>query len=261
MDSKRFKRAQTRRTYEEVAKQIQQAIVEEHFKPGDKLPSQKELIEQFQVSSFTIMGALRLLEQSGLVHTKLGTSGGTFVSELNTAGLGKSIELFMSIMKVTLEELVEFRLTIEGQAAYWAAKRRRKRDIKKLEDILSKIGEVLDSDRSIEQMVPLDRSFHLSVAEASRNRLFLAIIEAVNEQFIERTFSLTPQKSGAKIYADLFSIFQAIKEGKADAAQKAAREHIVQFGKLLISEFKEKYPEGESFLEVLETGMSRNRGR
>jgi DNA-binding FadR family transcriptional regulator len=127
-----FNKVQLTRSYEEVARQIQQAITDDRLKPGEKLPSQKDLMDMFQVSKFTIMGALRLLEQWGLVYTKHGATGGSFVSESNTEAFSESLKLLVSMQRVTLEELAELRLTIEGQAAYWAAKRRQPDDTSSL---------------------------------------------------------------------------------------------------------------------------------
>lgn len=248
MDQLPFRSVHPTRSYEQVARQIQQAIIEQRFKPGDKLPSQKELMNLFHVSKFTIMAALRTLEKSGLVYTKSGATGGTFVSEINTAGFSESLKLLLSMKKVPLEELAEFRLTVEGRAAYWAAKRRRKEDLREMEDLLETMARLLESNRRVEELVPVDMAFHLAVAKTSRNSLFLAIMETVHECF-HRIFSCVPQESWAKTYPDLLKVFHAIKARDANTAEKAIRQHISRSSRLITRQFREKNMEPELFME------------
>ena len=253
MDQPPFRKVQPTRSYEEVARQIQQAIVEQRFKPGDKLPSQKELMDQFHVSKFTIMAALRTLGKSGLVYTKSGATGGTFVSEINTAGFSESFRLLLSMKRVPLEELAEFRLTIEGRAAYWAAKRRRKEDLEKMEGLLDAMGHLLESDQPGEGMVPVDMSFHLAVAKASRNSLFLAIMETVHECF-HGVFSHVPQGSWVKSHRNLVKVFHAVRARDASGAERGIREHIARSSRLIIRQFKEKHLEPEAFMDLTARG-------
>jgi len=236
-----FKKVQRFRDYEEVARQIQQAIIDQHLRVGDKLPSQKELKDMFQVSQFTILAAIRILERSGLVYTKRGATGGTFVLEKNIDGFTQSLKLLLGIKRVTLEELAEFRLIIEGQAAYWAAKRRKTKDLKKMEVLLDTMRRLLPSNGSMEEIARIDMSFHLAVAEAVHNTLYGALMEAVNESFLKEVNSLVPQEEKTMVYADLVRIFEAIKARKARAAEKAVQKHITGFSKLLIRLFREKH--------------------
>jgi len=243
-----FNKVQLTRSYEEVARQIQQAIIDRRLKPGEKLPSQRELIDMFQVSKFTIMGALRLLEQWGLVYTKYGATGGTFVSESNTAAFSESLRLLVSMRRVTLEELAELRLTIEGRAAYWAAKRRNRRDMKKMEEILDRMGQLLALNRTMEEIIPLDMAFHLAIGEASHNGLFVAIMEAIHACFLEQAFSFIPHGKEKADYNDLSAVLRAIKIRDASVARKVVRDHIVRFNRLIVRGFQEKHPRNDALL-------------
>jgi GntR family transcriptional repressor for pyruvate dehydrogenase complex len=245
-----FNKVQLTRSYEEVARQIQQAITDDRLKPGEKLPSQKDLMDMFQVSKFTIMGALRLLEQWGLVYTKHGATGGSFVSESNTEAFSESLKLLVSMQRVTLEELAELRLTIEGQAAYWAAKRRQPDDIKRMEEILEEMSRLLSLNRPMEEIIPLDMAFHLLIGQASHNSLFLAIMEAINACFLERVFSFIPQGNQEEDYTDLADILEAIKAGDAKRARRVVRKHIARFNRLIVRSFRKKHPGDDSILKV-----------
>lgn len=235
-----FKKIELTRGYKEVVQQIQQAIIDQHLKPGDKLPPQNELMETFQVSKFTLLGALRLLEQSGLVYTKHGATGGTFVSEMNTTPFSESLKLLVSMKKITLQELAEFRLTIEGRVAYWAAKKRRLKDIKKMKDLLNTMEFLLASNSSMEEMIRKDMEFHLAIAGASHNNLYLALMETINECFLGEAFSFIPSGNERKIYTDHLKIFKSIHAKEADAAEKTVKDHITSFNKLIIQNLGKK---------------------
>jgi len=236
-----FKRIGRSRSYEEVARRLRQAIIDQDLKPGDKLPSQKELMDMFQVSRFTILGAIRILEQSGLVYTKHGATGGAFVSERNTEAFTESLRVLLGVNEVTLEEIAEFRLIIDGQAAYWAAKRRSREDMRKMEALLDRMKGLLALEGSMEEAAEIDMSFHLAVAEAVHNNLYRALMEAIIECFLKEVDSLVPEEKKHRVYADLSMIFEAIKARKARAAEKAARNHIAHFSELLIGLFREKH--------------------
>src|SRR5262245_7819270 len=78
-----FTKVRVGRVSEEVVKQVQEAIFSGELKPGDRLPPERELAEQFGLSRMSVRDALRTLESSGLVKIKVGSSGGAFIREPN----------------------------------------------------------------------------------------------------------------------------------------------------------------------------------
>lgn len=238
-----FKKVTPSPSYKEVAQQIQHAIIDQHLKPGDKLPRQNELMETFQVSKFTLIAAFRFLEQAGLVYTKHGATGGTFVSEMNTEPFTESLKLLISMKKITLDELAEFRQPIEGWAAYLAAKKRDSKDLDRMRQLLNTMEQLLASSHSREEMIHMDQAFHLAIAEASHNRLCLALMETINQCFLPEAFSYIPPGNEARIYADHIRIYRAIHAKKASLAEKGVKNHITYFKKLIIQNFRKEYPE------------------
>jgi GntR family transcriptional repressor for pyruvate dehydrogenase complex len=239
-----FKKVKLTRGYKEVAQQIKQAIIDQHWRPGDKLPPQNELMQAFQVSKFTLMGALRILEQSGLVYTKHGATGGTFISEMNTEAFSESLKLLISMKKITLDQLAEFRLTMEGRVAYLAAKRRRSKDIQKLKDLLDNMAHLLASNAPMEEMIRMDMEFHLAIAAATYNNLYLALMETINECFLDEAFSFIPSGNERKIYTDHLKIFKSLLAKEAGAAEKAVKSHITFFERLIIRNSRKRGPQG-----------------
>src|SRR5512136_2169173 len=80
-----FQPLPVKRTFMEIANQIRSSIYAKTLKPGDKLPSERELAVQFNVGRISVREALRMLEQAGLIFIKQGSSGGAYVKEADTS--------------------------------------------------------------------------------------------------------------------------------------------------------------------------------
>jgi len=120
---KKFKPIRQTRVSEEVTEQIKQCILLGDFNAGDKLPAERELMEQFQVSRVAIREALRALENSGFVSTRQGATGGTYVIELSFENLSSAfIDLFLA-EKISIPEMFHVRVLIEPEVARLAAMR------------------------------------------------------------------------------------------------------------------------------------------
>ena len=117
----RFRPVKQTRVSDEVAEQIKQSILLGDLKEGDKLPSEHQLMEQFQVSRATIREALRSLKNSGFLATRQGASGGAYVKDLSFEGLANTfLDLFL-VDKINMPELCRAREVIEPEMARLAA--------------------------------------------------------------------------------------------------------------------------------------------
>ena len=112
-----FRKTVQNRIYQDLVEQIQDAILDGKLKPGDKLPSQRELVELFQTSRASLREALRVLQHKGLIEVKLGVSGGAVVKDINTEQITEDLSLLMQHQKVSFDQLAEFREGVEGCAA------------------------------------------------------------------------------------------------------------------------------------------------
>ncbi len=97
----KFKPIKQPRLSEAVFDQLKQTILLRHFKPGDRLPSERKLSEEFQVSRIAIREAMRALETSGLVITRLGSTGGTYVTDLNFESLSSAFFDYFLVSKIS----------------------------------------------------------------------------------------------------------------------------------------------------------------
>ena len=101
------------RAGEEVALQIEAAIIEGQLKPGDRLPSERELQGQFNTSRGVIREALQALKQKSLIEIKKGAKGGAFIREVEVATVGESLALFIKRQPMSPYHLIEFRESLD----------------------------------------------------------------------------------------------------------------------------------------------------
>src|SRR3984885_1486321 len=121
------------KVYEEVAKQIERLILKK-LKPGDKLPSERELAEMLQVSRSSIRDAIRGLELVGLVEPRQGA--GTIVRELSAETLVNPFATALKQRKEMVSELLDFRKMLEPPLAARAATHAGEDEIAEMEEIL-----------------------------------------------------------------------------------------------------------------------------
>ena len=112
----------TRATHD-ISAQLRDHITTVALKPGDRLPSERAMMEQLQRSRPTIREALRMLEQGGYVASTHGASGAV-VQELTIDGVEEPLAAMLQVNQISLEELGEYRESTDGTIAAWAAQRR-----------------------------------------------------------------------------------------------------------------------------------------
>lgn len=216
--------------------QIQSAIVDGRLKPGDRLPSQRELVDQFQTSRASIREALRVLEHKGLIEIKLGVSGGAVVKAAGTKPITEVLTLLLQQKQVSLDHLAEFRLSIEGDVAALAAERATADDIDRLEAILQEAQAALGQSDSIPyDFIRMDIRMHIALAEISDNPVFVAVMRMVHETilgFYDR-FTYRRREVMEENYADLRQLVAAVKAGHRDKARRAALRHVQRFNRHL----------------------------
>jgi GntR family transcriptional regulator, transcriptional repressor for pyruvate dehydrogenase complex len=208
------------KVYEEVAKQIERLILKK-LKPGDKLPSERELAEMLQVSRSSIRDAIRGLELMGLVEPRQGA--GTIVREPDES----SVNPFANALKRRQEmvsELLDFRKMLEPPLAARAALHASPDEISEMEEILLRQEATMSHG---EASIAEDAEFHYSIALASGNSVVLKVIDILMDLLREtRERSLQLKGRPQKSLAGHRRILAAIKRHDAEAAKDAMRRHI-----------------------------------
>lgn len=217
------------KVYEDVAKQIERQILKK-LKPGDKLPSERELAEMLQVSRSSIRDAIRGLELMGLVEPRQGA--GTIVRELSAESLLNPFANALKHRQELVAELLDFRKMLEPPLAARAATHASPDEISEMEEILQRQEEKLaDGEAAIAE----DAEFHYNIALASGNSVVLKLIDMVMDLLRDtRERSLQLEGRPQKSLAGHRRILAAIKRHDAEAAKAAMRRHIEDIEEIVI---------------------------
>lgn len=212
----------------EIVTALQADIRDARLKPGDKLPTESELVARFDVSRTVVREAISRMQASGMVETRHGI--GTFVraqrSEEPTFRI--AAEDFATVSDVI--SLLELRISLESEAASLAAQRRGDAHLASMAASLAAFEAAIAADSDA---VPSDFQFHMEVARATGNRHFADLMTYLGTMIIPRTRLKTPGDlpEGRRAYLQRVhheheSIYRAIEDRDAEAARAAMRTHL-----------------------------------
>ena len=227
-----FKAIRQSRVSEEVLSQLKEAILLGKFKSGDKLPSERELTEEFQVSRGVIREAIRALEITGFVILRQGPTGGAFVTDLSFDHVGNAfLDLFLA-NKVSIPELSHVRYYIEPEVARLAAINATKEDKQRL--VEAQEAEFLPVTTTASRISQLQR-VHQVVAESCHNHFFEAISKSMMKLTYEIVEAVDPDHRALHMPGEHRFIVDAVLEGDADGAARAMKTHLEKFCHNLIN--------------------------
>lgn len=238
----RFRPVRPARISEEVAEQIKQSILCGDIKAGERLPPERSLAEEFQVSRVALREALRTLENSGFIITRQGASGGAYVTDLSYGNMaGALMDLFLA-EKISIPELCQVRILIEPEMASLAATKVTLSYADKLKEALAAeeqpIGSILED-------VEKKTAIHSILAEMSGNRFFEAIMNSLMGLTARVVLDVRPDPGIVHPAGLHRPIVEAVLSGNQEAAAAAMRKHAIEFGNNLVKmekDFREKRP-------------------
>ncbi len=225
-----FRPVRVVRASDEVVQQIKALIFSGRLAPGDQLPSEKDLTEQFGLSRITVRDALRVLESEGLIEIRVGARGGAFVARPSTQRVSDSLTTLLRLRQITIQELIEARLVVEPHVASLAAKRATAGDIDAMAQAVTNARAAREAGDP--RFMPHSIAFHLALAEAAKNQALLFAVSSFRTPFHEALAALLPADDMAeRAIADHQQILDAIKTRDGDRAQQVMHEHIAYFAK------------------------------
>jgi DNA-binding FadR family transcriptional regulator len=198
------------------------------FGEGERLPAESDLASRFGVSRPVIREALSRLRILGVITSRKGS--GSYVRRRadRPADVQAAIGFGPLSSLAQVRKCYEFRVSIEGEAAYYAAQNR-------TADMLAAMREALDRmETAIAEIggMNADIAFHLAVARASGNAFFEAVMQSMRTPLefavnLARSLTLTrPMEHMLIVQAEHVAIFEAIEARDEDAARRAMRGHI-----------------------------------
>jgi len=224
-----FETIRRNKVYEEVARQIQNHIVE-HLKPGDVLPPERELAQMFGVSRGSVRDAIRSLELIGLLEPQQGR--GTVVCEPSAdALLGPLAAVLMQKQKL-VAELLDVRKIIEPALARRAAQHATAAQIGEMEEVLVRHSEKV---RRGEMAIEEDTEFHYRIALAADNSVILRIVDVLMDMLREtRQRSLQTSGRAQKSLAGHQRILAALKRHDPVASEAAMLRHLEEIEHIVL---------------------------
>jgi GntR family transcriptional repressor for pyruvate dehydrogenase complex len=220
-----YKAVRTSRLFEQIVQQIKQSIVEGRLKPGDQLPTERELAQQFGVSRTAVREAVKTLAEKGLVESHSGR--GTFVIATKPQNARSSLDAFFKGSDPKDPSyLVELREIIEPQVTALAATRIEEQQLTMMRDAIA----VMDrSMRQPDAYIEADLDFHLALAEAAGNPLILSLLDSIVGVLREQRLGIFGVRGGPERgQMHHKQILEAIERRDAVAAQLAMRAHLEQ---------------------------------
>jgi GntR family transcriptional repressor for pyruvate dehydrogenase complex len=203
---------------EQIAQQILGQIADGTLRPGDRLPTENQLLEQLGVGRSTLREALRSLSGMGLLDIRHGQ--GVFVAmDASHVGL-RQLDWALLLGSREMLNLVEARKVLEIQIAALAAERATPADLERMAACLQDMR----SARVRQTLQEADVAFHLALAEASQNDVFVHIIRTIRE-LVRRMLWQSPATRAGRV-TEHERILRAVRAGDAEAATQAMRDHF-----------------------------------
>jgi GntR family transcriptional regulator, transcriptional repressor for pyruvate dehydrogenase complex len=214
----------------EIVSQLKAAILSGRFKPGERLPTERELTEQFQVSRVVVREAVRELEIKGLVRILQGPTGGAYVTDLSLDHLNNAfLDLFL-YNRVSVAELIQARRLIECEIVRLAAARIDASCVRRLQAALATERQAGASHAAL---VSNRLTFHHLLAEACGNRLLQATASALLRLTGEVILEVKPVKKVIHRQEEHAAILRAVLDQDGAAAERAMQQHLESMGRQL----------------------------
>ena len=227
-----------------VADRMIDYIIQERLKPGEKLPSERELIKQLKISRLPLREALARLQTIGVIEVIQGK--GMFVKLVDAGNLVKHLtSVLMLNTNRNFFHTMEFRKAIESQTVVLACQHREESDLEKLSDFLKEMRTKKDDTP---QVVRADMNFHRSVAVASKNPIFPIVLDTLWD-LVKSSQNAVADLKGAKNRAIRYhqTIFDGIKDRDETKAKKAMLAHLNDIGRTVKKYYEARADEKNNF--------------
>jgi GntR family transcriptional regulator, transcriptional repressor for pyruvate dehydrogenase complex len=208
-----------------IVDQIRLLMRQGQLQPGDQLPAERQLCEQFGVSRVTVREALRVLEANGLVEIRVGAKGGTFVRSPSKERVGEGIVDYLTMSSVTSRDVTELRMVLELGIIPLVCERATADDIEELLKLCHQAQDALANDT---YDVGMSVEFHTRVAQCAHNgaiELLLPSLQGPLLMSLHQARQAAPEmgKRGAKEH---LAFVEAVRHRDVATATQIMRTHL-----------------------------------
>ncbi len=220
-----FKPVKNMKVYEQVVDQIKEMVRIGQIKKGDKLPTERVMAEELQVSRTSIREAKRALEVVGLVESRQGA--GNYIREEFDDVLLEPLSIVFMLQNGTNKDIFELREVLELSTIFLSVMRISDEELKKLGELVERFK----TSRNEKENVKIDSEFHSIIVKAANNVLITNLLEVVSElvdKFITegRRAILSDERNKEKLLDFHEKIYLAIKNRDVYSAYKYMQEHF-----------------------------------
>ena len=208
---------------EAVVKHVSSRIEQHLLRPGDRLPSERELAVRVGVSRPSVRSGLRTLAAMGIVHTRHGS--GTYITDGPPCLDGKPLRALATLHGISHEQMFEARCVLEVGAAGLAAERASSDQMVAMADEVSGMFASVDDPQSF---LMHDIRFHRAVAAASGNLILAALVEMVSGLFFELRTHVPPRTPPELRHVAIIhrNIYEAVRAHDPDQARSEMSVHL-----------------------------------
>ncbi len=229
-----FQTIRRERTSGLIVEQLERAILAGHFQQGDRLPTERELAEQFRASRSSVREGLRLLEQRGLVEVRRGAAGGAFVAAPGSDLVTEALHRLAQLGQFDLDQLYAARHLLEPAVADLAARDRTRVQIQALEASVEAIRVRVAEGRDTAEA---SHRFHLLVAEATRNPVLVLLTAALLDVAARLDAAIPhPPRPSALVVENHEQILRAIRDGDRAMAESLTSAHLAEMRQRILRE-------------------------
>lgn len=216
---------------EQLADQLREAIASGGFPVGTSLPSERELMARYEVSRATVREALRMLSGQDLIEVRRGRSGGSFVSQPGPSMLVRSLNQFITGHNFRYIDLIAAREAIEPAAAAQAAMRATDEQLAALRECSQRCEDTIEDAQAF---IEANLDWHLALARASGNLLFVAFLTSISTAMHKATefeeFDVEVRRAVTAVH---WQIYQGIAAGDPSAARRRTLRHLKAYEETL----------------------------
>lgn len=212
------------RLSDQVAARLQALVLDNAIKPGEKLPSERELCELLGVSRTVVREAVRSLAVKGLLEVRRG--GGTSVRAPDTALVSEMMTMMLRTgsSDVAFTHVQEVRRLLEVEIAGLAAERRDDDDLAR---IAAHIQAMVEHEHDPQRWAAADVAFHAAIATATHNPLYSVLLSSIADMLMEvRLTGVSLPDTPQKAYQHHQAIFERISAADRTGARKAMQDHL-----------------------------------
>ncbi len=222
----KLKPIKQKKLFEEISDQIRELILKGEFKPGDKLPSERDLAGIFSVSRPPVREAINALTAMGFLEKHHGE--GTIVKSIVSAKMGDPFSDLILHSKERVIELIEVRKGIESWTSYYAALRRTGEEVVQFDEIMKSMENSFEAGETSEEE---DSRLHIMIAKATHNVIWLHMmytIFGVIQGYLNLIWKKVYQDTGdrAILLKQHRDIVDAIISGNSQDAYERMFEHL-----------------------------------